>query len=202
MKTNFVFRTVAAALFAMAVASSANALSISAAGNLRLNTDVAQTSFAVGAGDSDIRIWTDSYRAGINFDPAIALWKQAGGDYTFVASNDDDAVGVGSNQTAFDAGLRFASLGAGNYLVTLTATPYFALGANLSAGFAFDSAYGPIDVTEIALWNQPTFDLNTNNQKGTAWSLQVSAVPEPKTYALMLVCLVLIGFAARGRRPT
>ena len=193
-------RPIAALALSLCSLTGAHAVALSYSGQLVLNTDVAASDFSLADGLSDIRIWTDSYQGGVNFDPTLTLWRRTGTDYVFIAQNDDDST-IGPGQSAFDAGLSFASLGAGDYRVTVTASPYFAVGTVLSSGFAFDPAYGPIESTSIALWNQPSYDLNTNNQKGTNWSLQVTAVPEPSTWLLMALGLAASGAVARRQRP-
>ena len=199
MQTTHCSRVIAAFGLALGCATSAHALSISTSGNLNLNTDIAGTEFALATDAPGLRIWTDSYQGGLNFDPTITLWKRSGGDANFVAQNDDDDT-IGSGQTAFDAGLYFAALGAGDYLVTVTASPYIPTGMQLSQGFEFDPAYGPIAQMAISQWNQPSYDINSNNQKGTFWTLNVTAVPEPGTYALLVMGLGVMGWMARRIR--
>lgn len=194
-------RGLAALALSLCSVTGAHAVALSFSGQLMLNSDVAASDFTLGNGLSNIRIWTDSYQGGVNFDPTLALWQRDGTDYELVAQNDDDST-IGAGQSAFDAGLAFASLGAGDYRVTVTASPHFAAGNLLSSGFAFDPAYGPIDATPIAQWNQPSYDLNTNNQKGINWSLQVTAVPEPTTWLLMALGLAATGTVARRRGAT
>ena len=76
-----------------------------------------------------------------------------------------------------------------------------ALGSLLSDGFSYD-AETPI---AIGQWNQPSYDINANDQKGTFWRLhfsgvdQVSAVPEPAS-ALLLALGGLVLLGARARR--
>lgn len=122
----------------------------------------------------------------------------------FVAAVDDD-VSVAAGQGFFNTGFSEASLAAGEYLLTIGASPYVAAGNLLSQDFAFDPAYGPIDVTPIAQWSQPSYDPNRNDQKGTAWRVNlsgvsnatlVSAVPEPSS--ALLLALGIAGFGIAG----
>ncbi len=191
-------RLAAVIALTISAAASAHAFSLSRSGNLSLNTDVADVTFSLGSGASDIRIWTNSYDSGLNFDPVVTLWQRAGADYTLVGSEDDnDSIGAG--HTAFDAGLFYATLGACQYLVSVTASPNQAVGSLRSQGFAFTES--GIDVTPIAQWNQPGYDINSNNQKGTFWSLNVTAaVPEPDTYALLVLGLGVVAWSARRSR--
>jgi hypothetical protein len=76
---------------------------------------------------------------------------------------------------------------AGQYRVTLAAAVNASNGSLLSQGFAYDSET-PIP---LALWNQPTYDPNANDQKGGFWQLRfsqvdsVSVVPEPASWLLL-----------------
>lgn len=196
MHSNTLTRLAAAIALTIGAVASAHALNLSHSGNLTLNNDVAEFTFTVASGASDIRIWTDSYDSGVNFDPFLTLWQRSGADFALIGGVDDDDT-IGAGQTFFDAGLFYAALSEGEYLVSVTAAPYIAVGSLRSAGYAFDPAFGPIDETPIAQWNQPSYDINTNNQKGTFWSVNVTAVPEPSTYALLALGLGVVAWSAR-----
>lgn len=200
MHINLLSRSIAAIALSFGAIASAQALNVAASGNLTLNISVADVPFTLVSGSSDIRIWTDSYDSGINFDPVVTLWQRSGADYTLVGSNDDDDI-IGAGQTSFDAGLSYSTLAAGQYLVSVTASPYFASSSLRSQGFAFDPAFGPTDpATLISEWNQHSYDINTNNQKGTFWSLNVTAVPEPDAHALLALGLGAVAWAVRRRQ--
>lgn len=168
-------------------------------GDITYNTDVVRIGFAVAPGGA-VTVWTDSWKSGLNFDPVVAVWMSGGSGYTLLGEVDDDDT-VGAGQGAFDAGLRFASLAGGQYLLTVAASPNYANGQVLAAGFGFDGST-PI---RIADWNQPGYDPNANDQKGTAWSVHLSGVtqaalvPEPSTGLLMALGLSGLGVVAARR---
>ncbi len=183
----------------MVTQAAARPITFSLEGNASLNSDIVKLTFSIDRDASDFRLWTNSWQQGLNFDPTLALWQGVGSDYTLLAQVDDDDT-VGAGQGAFDAGIMWASLASGNYLVTLTASPNYALGTLLSEGFSFDGS----PAIPIAQWDQPGYNLNTNDQKGTFWSLQgeytVSAVPEPSKWLLAAMTLMLWGGIAERKR--
>ena len=179
----------------------AHAADFSVSGNLVYNTDVARFTFRLDTVAVDVGIWTCSWLAGVNFDPTAAVWAKVGGSYSLLAAVDDDDT-IGAGQGAFDAGLHFASLAAGDYLVTIAAAPNYANGPLLQAGFAFD---GGTPIT-LAAWMQPSANPNFPDQKGGFWNVNltnvssVTTVPEPSTWALLGAGLALCSVAARRRR--
>lgn len=199
MKPDLLLRAVAAAAL-VASAASAPAADFTFAGNAVFNTDIVALNFTLAADTAGVRVWTDSWQSGLNYDPTLAVWAQAGSDYTLLGEVDDDD-SVGPGQGSFDAGLFFASLAAGQYRVTLAASPNYANGSRLSDGFLFDGSV-PIP---IALWDQPGHDINKDDQKGTFWRVnltdvsQASVVPEPSTWALLALSLGVVAW--RSRRP-
>jgi hypothetical protein len=148
-----------------------------------------------------LQIWSDSWQAGLNFDPTAALWRRVGSDYSLVLAVDDDDT-VGPGQGAYDVGFNFATLLAGSYRLTLAAAINSPNGTLLSQGFAYDSQ------TPIALadWNQPTYDPNNNDQKNGLWRLnfqgvnQVNVVPEPAAPLLVALGLGLLALNRRSRQ--
>lgn len=148
-------------------------------GNIAFHNDVVEVPFTIPAASS-VRVWTDSFLSGTNFDPIVGIWNMSTGK--LVAQNDDNPF-VAPGQTFFDSGLTFDSLGAGPYMMTITRFSNFANGDSLSAGFQFDHET-PIPVSE-----------------GTYWEAHVAGVagvvPEPETYAMLLAGLGLLGFVAR-----
>lgn len=176
---------------------SAHAFSLSTSGNLTYNDDVADVAFTLTSSATAVRLWTDSFHSGVNFDPVLTLWKRSGSDYIQISGADDDS-SVGPGQTYFDAGLKLPALAAGDYLASVTASPFLAVGPLRSQGFAF--ADPTIVHTLISLWTQPS--ATGGDQKGTFWSLNVTTgtVPEASSAALLLLGLgVLGGMTARRR---
>lgn len=182
---------------------SASAADYNFTGNLYNNTDRVHVSFEV-VSQGSVSLWSDSWSDGQNFDPIAALWMKSGSDYTLVEEN-DDAIDLAAGQGFYDTGMQFNNLAAGTYVYTVGASfaEPFAKGILLSEGFVKDG----IAPTPISQWNQPSYDLNANDQKGTFYSLRlsgvdnasISAVPEPETYAMLLAGLGLMTTLARRR---
>jgi len=169
-------------------------------GDITFHNDIVQIDFTLDTAASGVRIWTDSWLSGLNFDPTAALWRGTGSDFALLATVDDDDT-VGPGQGYYDAGFHLDTLAAGHYRVTLAAAVNAPVGAWLSQGFAYDGET-PIPV---ALWNQPTYDPNANDQKGSFWRIHLSsvdtasAVPEAGSAWLLLAGIGAL-CAARGRR--
>jgi PEP-CTERM motif len=167
-------------------------------GNIRYHNDVVRVDFTLNTEATDVRVWTDSFNDGENFDPITAVWTLPTG--ALVGENDDDDT-IGPNQTYFDSGLTFASLPAGSYAFTIT--PY--------DNFAPDNLFKPFGYANetpipIGAWCQPASD-DCLNQKGTFWRVRLSGVdsatppvPEPSTYGLLLAGLLATVAVARQRR--
>lgn len=161
-------------------------------GEIENHNDVIYTYFTVGADATDVRVWTDSFQGGVNFDPITALWKADG---TLIGQNDDNSSINPSTQTIYDSGLWFNSLAAGDYIFTVATYNNWAAGSTLNAGFVFDNQ------TPIALenWNQPANHINM----GKYWSLWLdgvdsasnpTSVSEPAPLALLGLALLGLGW--------
>lgn len=192
-------RPAAIAAAALALSSlQAQAANFSFDGDIAYNTDVVQVAFTLNAASDQVRLWTDSWTEGLNFDPTLTLWIKDGSGYNLVGDNDDDNT-IDPAQGFYDAGLSLATLTAGQYLVTLGAAPNYAIGTLLSQGFALDGS----TPTLISQWMQPSYNVNANDQKGTFWRLNLSGVdtattvPEPATSALILAGLSAVLLSRR-----
>lgn len=186
----------AAALLLAAAAAGAQAAEFTLAGNIGFHNDVVQIDFALAGTGGDVKIWTDSWSAGLNFDPSAALWVKSGADFSLLqAADDNDTVAPG--QGYYDTGFALPTLAAGQYRLTLAAANNAARGTLLSQGFTY-GAEAPIPIGQ---WNQPTYDPNYNDQKGSLWRVhlsnveQAAVVPEPASW--ILIALGLAGLIVR-----
>src|SRR5690606_24486924 len=103
----------AAALLTAAVPSQAALFNFT--GHITNHNDVIQVAFTLNNDATNVRVWTDSFNSGTNFDPITALWTADG---TRLAENDDNPY-VGSGQTHFDSGFILPILSAGSYIFTV-----------------------------------------------------------------------------------
>lgn len=192
--------TTAAAALLFCVAG-ADAADFTFTGDIVNHNDIIQFDFTLAGAGTGVRIWTDSWQSGLNFDPTGAVWRSTGSDYALVAAVDDDDT-IGPGQGFYDLGFLFDTLAAGDYLFTLATAINAPIGSLLSQGFAYDSQT-PIP---IGTWNQPTYDPNANDQKGSFYRVNfanvdsAAPVPEPATWLMM--ALGLAGLAAWRRRCT
>jgi hypothetical protein len=197
-------RTLLSAALALGAANS-QAADFNFTGNLFNNTDRVEVLFDL-ASAGNVRLWTDSWSAGLNFDPISTLWVQAGNDFTFVQEVDDSDPPIAIGQGFYDTGHAIDGLAAGRYRLSVGPSflEPFAKGNLYSQGFTQDGTMP----TPIAQWNQPSYDANNNDQKGTFYSIHLSgvdsasvtAVPEPEAFAMLLAGLCLVGAVARRRR--
>lgn len=194
-------RSIAAGL-ALVATTSANAALINFTGTIEYHNDVVYTYFTLEEDATNVRIWTDSFLDGENFDPITALWS---GDGSLLAENDDNAIINPETQTRFDSGFVLDTLAAGDYVFTVATYRNFAVGDELSDGFAYD---GQLPIA-LADWDQPAND----RDMGPNWSIWLdgvdsasnpddpASVPEPGSLALIGLGMVGLGLS-RSRKKT
>lgn len=185
------------ALALAALSFAAQAADVSFSGQAVNHNDTIVIDFQVAAG-STVSLWTDSWQSGLNFDPQLFL--ASGG--VIVQADDDGGSLVNAGAGYYDAGLQFTATTAGSYRLVLNAASNNAQGATLAQGFAYDGDT-PI---RLADWNQPSYDINANDQKGGFWRLnlsgvqQAAVVPEPGRVGLMLAGLLSMALSLRQRQ--
>lgn len=190
----------ALAISALCTAGTVNAANFDFSGNIAHHNDVIQIGFSLASAATNVTVWTNSYLNGVNFDPITAVWAQNGSGYSLVGQNDDNP-SIMPGLTRYDSGLSFASLAAGNYLFTIAAYNNWANGTTLAQGFNFD-AQAPIP---LSVWTQPASHTNMGtfynvHLTGVDRAVNQTAVPEPETYAMLMLGLGLLGFTARRKK--
>jgi hypothetical protein len=169
-----------------ALITHAGAASFSAQGTLAYHNDVAFIPLALDQDAVDIRFWTDSFQAGANIDPIVALWH----DGALVAEN-DDYPWLGPGQTWYDSGIFLSRLAAGDYLLSVAKYANFAYGYTLADGFNFDA-------------HTPTAISNGHWQLHMLTDSPLPPVPEPAPAPMLLAGALLLTLLARNkhiRRP-
>ncbi len=181
------------ALLATAVAAPGYAADFSFSGTIQTQKDVIEIPFTLLQDATGVKVWTDSYLNGVNFDPITAVWK----DGVRVGQNDDNAT-IAPGQTKFDSGLKFSSLSAGNYLFTIAAYNNFAVGNLLSQGFTYDHDAA----IPLSSWCEPA----SHCGMAPHWSVHLTGVdgatapvPEPGSYAMLVAGLGLLAAVARRK---
>lgn len=169
-------------------------------GSIGYHNDVIYTYFTLDNDATDVRVWTDSFDSGANFDPITALWSGSG---SLIAENDDNDSVDPSTQTYYDSGFFLPSLSAGDYIFTVATYNNFANGSTLGDGFQFDSE-NPIALED---WCQPSNGCGM----GSDWSVWLdgvdsasnpdagSPVPVPATIALLGLGLMGVGFSRKKK---
>jgi PEP-CTERM motif len=221
-------RAALAAVSIALLASAASATDFSFTGNFTQDDNVQLFNFSVGSA-STVTFRTYSYAGGTNaagqpiaqggFDPILALFDASG---AFIDQNDDDETGTVpadvETGAAFDTFLQVL-LNPGNYTVAVMEYDNFANGPNLSNGFARDGQ-GNFTIGFGCADNQPAFnDVTTDPGCGrdSHWAFDIlnvaeatqvgggepgepGNVPEPSTWAMMLLGFGAAGLMVRHRR--
>lgn len=187
-------------------------------GSFSQDDDARHFSFNVGA-TSNVTLRSWGYAGGVNaagqtiarggFDTNLALFNGIG---ELIDINDDGGPGnvAADSETGqyWDAFLQ-VTLAPGDYLASLTQYDNFANGPDLTDGFSRD---GEGNFTADFGCGAAAFcdisGISPYDQRSTRWALdilnvspvEVSPIPEPETYALLLAGLGLAGFSAHRRK--
>jgi hypothetical protein len=171
-------------------ASVAQAAQYDFGGSLAADNAVVKITFDVSSPVGNVKLWTDSFTDGTNFDPIIQLWSLASPTTgSLLGQNDDFFVAVTPAQTSGDSALSFGALAAGSYLFTIESYPNSANSSSLADGFALDGL-PPGAVQGGSLYSA---HLSVDGSG-------VSLVPEPGSLSLLALGLGAIGWAAARRR--
>lgn len=159
-------------------------------GNLVNYNDVVRINFSLAQAAANIRVWTDSFMNGDNFDPIVGLWDGTTG--AKIAENDNNP-SINPSQTNLDAGFKLANLGVGSYIFTVSSYPNFSSGSNLADGFNFDNSK-PAPITD----SDSIYTLNFDGIALVANATPPSSVPLPNALWLFgTAVFVFAGFSSR-----
>ena len=173
-----------AVIATMALTPVSQATVLDFGGNINYNTDVVRFDFHLNQDATNVRVWTDSFDSGANFDPITALWTGSG---NLISQNDDNPSVNPATQTYFDSGFTLPTLAAGDYIFTVARFANFARGTLLSDGFNNDGT------TPVLIATGGYYHVNFDGVD----SVTTHSVPEPGTLLLLGSGLAGLGLFRR-----
>tara|TARA_R110001592_G_scaffold117697_1_gene319837 strand:- start:734 stop:1351 length:618 start_codon:yes stop_codon:yes gene_type:complete len=172
------------------VVSSAGAVTIDAdiSGDFDFHNDILTVDFTLDT-DRMVTFFTSSWITG-GADAVLFLWDSAGNWLGSASGYNDDASTAGSELSGgvsysygeFDVLKQDVTLGAGDYIATLSITGNYPVGypgvGNLSAGYGWDLA-APVPITD-GHYDFHMVGISSYTVRGAS-----APIPEPTTLALM-----------------
>jgi hypothetical protein len=182
---------------------SAGAANFSFIGNLNHDNAVQEFNFEVEGAARAVMLRTWSFAGGTNaqgqviadggFDPVVSLFNSSTG--ALISFNDDShLVTDPASGAAFDS-LVAANLSAGNYTATVTLFGSFPVGL-LTGGFT-GSGYEGFG-SRTSQWALDVSNVETATV-GASYISEVTPVPEPDSFAMLVAGLGLLGIVARRK---